>query len=81
MANLGAVEAMLTLGWARDEEEEALFVPKGRYFSMAEVRPCCSRIQGFRIHAAIQLDIQRPYRKYGNRDEDLEGGKKSAYIT
>ncbi|EIE26580.1 hypothetical protein COCSUDRAFT_52390 [Coccomyxa subellipsoidea C-169] len=34
----GAVEALLALGWARDDEEEALFVPKGRYFSMAEVR-------------------------------------------
>ncbi|BDA40811.1 probable plant UBX domain-containing protein 2 at N-terminal half [Coccomyxa sp. Obi] len=34
----GAVEALLALGWARDEDEEALVVPKGRYFSMAEVR-------------------------------------------
>lgn len=25
------------MGWARDEDEEALVVPKGRYFSMAEV--------------------------------------------
>ena len=33
----GAVEALLALGWAQDEDEEALVVPKGRYFSMAEV--------------------------------------------
>lgn len=37
LTNTGAVEALLSLGWARDEEEEALFVPKGRYFSMNEV--------------------------------------------
>ena len=36
----GAMQALLTLGWAREQEpEEAVVVPKGRHFSMAEVSP------------------------------------------
>ena len=33
-----ALEALLALGWARETEgeEDALVVPKGKYFSMAE---------------------------------------------
>ncbi|CAK0733915.1 hypothetical protein CVIRNUC_000354 [Coccomyxa viridis] len=35
----GALQALLTLGWAQEQEpEEAVVVPKGRHFSMAEVR-------------------------------------------
>ena len=34
----GAVHALLALGWAKEQEpEEAVVVPKGRHFSMAEV--------------------------------------------
>lgn len=36
----GAVAALLALGWAQEQEpEEAMVVPKGRHFSMAEVGP------------------------------------------
>lgn len=35
----GAVQSLLALGWERDaEDSESLVIPKGRYFSMAEVR-------------------------------------------
>ena len=34
----GAVDAMLTLGWVREEGgEDALVLPKGKFFTMAEV--------------------------------------------
>ena len=34
----GAIEALLAIGWLREKEpEEALVVPKGRHFTMAEV--------------------------------------------
>ena len=34
----GAIDAMIAVGWAREEEpEKALVVPKGRHLSMAEV--------------------------------------------
>ena len=36
----GALQALLTLGWAQEQEpEEAVVVPKGRHFSMAEASP------------------------------------------
>ena len=36
----GAMQALLVLGWAREQEpEEAVVVPKGRHFSMAEASP------------------------------------------
>lgn len=35
----GAVDALLALGWTREQEpEEAVVVPKGRHFTMADVR-------------------------------------------
>ena len=34
----GAVDALLAIGWIREQEpEEALVVPKGRHFTMADV--------------------------------------------
>ena len=37
----GAIDAMIAIGWAHEEEsEQALVVPKGRHFSMAEVNLC-----------------------------------------
>ncbi len=40
VGNHGAIDAMIALGWAVEEEpEQALVVPKGRHFSMAEVSP------------------------------------------
>lgn len=35
----GALDALLAMGWARDGEgeEAALVVPKGRFFTMADV--------------------------------------------
>ena len=34
----GAIDAMIAVGWAREEEpEQALVVPKGRHLAMAEV--------------------------------------------
>ena len=34
----GAIDALLALGWLREQEpEDALVVPKGRHFTMAEV--------------------------------------------
>ena len=47
------MEALLALGWARDDEEEALFVPKGRYFSMAEARI-----------RALELTFTESYKSY-----------------
>ena len=44
-----ALEALLAMGWAHETkgEEDALVVPKGKYFSMSEAslptrRQCCS---------------------------------------
>ncbi|CAL5225639.1 g8495 [Coccomyxa viridis] len=35
----GAIDALLAIGWLREQEpEEAMVVPKGRHFTMAEVR-------------------------------------------
>lgn len=36
------MEALLAIGWVRVDAEEALVVPPGRYFTMAEVRLKCS---------------------------------------
>ena len=34
----GAIDALLAIGWMREQEpEEALVIPKGRHFTMAEV--------------------------------------------
>ena len=41
----GAVHALLVLGWAKElEPEEAVVVPKGRHFSMAEAGPLLDSI-------------------------------------
>ena len=34
----GAIDALLAIGWMQEQDpEEALIVPKGRHFTMAEV--------------------------------------------